>query len=69
MTHPGMARRSRGNSMIKKLLGNPPKVINIGLSGFARDLSDRGVPVVHVDWSPPAGGNPKLRDLLSKLKS
>ena len=55
--------------MIKKLLSTQLQVINIGLNGFARDLKKKSVPVVHVDWSPPAGGNPRLRNLLSKLKS
>lgn len=44
-------------------------VVNIGLDGFAADLENQGVAVVRVDWSPPAGGDPKLADLLSKLES
>lgn len=52
---------------VKKLLEQPLKVINIGLEGFARDLDRRGVEVVHVDWTPPAGGDPELAKLLSKL--
>ncbi len=55
--------------MIQKLLTSKVEVINIGLEGFARDLKKQGVPIVHVDWSPPAGGNPKLLALLSKLNS
>ncbi len=49
------------------LLEKPLKVINVGLEGFARELERQGVAVVHVDWQPPAGGDPKLTDLLSKL--
>ncbi len=52
---------------VKNLLELPLKVINIGLEGFARDLDRHGVEVVHVDWTPPAGGDPELADLLSKL--
>jgi FdrA protein len=55
--------------MIGKLLASQIRVINIGLEGFARDLKNKSVPVVHVDWSPPAGGNARMRDLLSKLNS
>ena len=55
--------------MIGKLLKGPIRVVNIGLEGFFRDLEKRDVPAVHVDWTPPAGGNPKLRELLSKLGS
>src|SRR5437763_8999498 len=36
------------------LLGGPPRVVNIGLAGFARDLAGSGVAVVQVDWRPPS---------------
>ena len=49
------------------LLGQPLKVINVGLDGFAEELERQGVAVVRLDWRPPAGGDPKLADLLSKL--
>jgi len=52
---------------VDSLLNAPLRVINVGLEGFARDLGQQGVDVVHVDWSPPAGGDPKLADLLAKL--
>jgi hypothetical protein len=45
----------------------PPRVVNIGLAGFAEDLRRNGVPVVEVDWRPPAGGDERLRRLLAKL--
>ncbi len=49
------------------LLKKPVKVINIGLEAFAKELAGQAVPVVHVQWQPPTGGDPKLADLLSKL--
>ena len=49
------------------LLEQPIKVINVGLEGFAKELETQSVPVVHVQWAPPAGGDPKLAELLSKL--
>lgn len=49
------------------LLDGPPRVINVGLERFAEDLTRQGVTVQHVDWSPPAGGDARLADLLSKL--
>ena len=49
------------------LLDTPIKVINLGLESFAQDLARNGVEVVHLEWTPPAGGDPKLADLLSKL--
>ena len=54
---------------IAELLESDPTVINVGLDGFASDLRALGIAVVHVDWTPPAGGNPKLAALLSKLGS
>jgi FdrA protein len=51
------------------LMQGPLKVVNIGLDGFAQDLKSQGVEVQNVDWSPPAGGDPKLATLLSKLGS
>ena len=52
---------------IQSLLEEPVQVINVGLEGFARELEAQGVGVVQVDWTPPAGGDPTLADLLSKL--
>ncbi|MDQ4060193.1 MAG: hypothetical protein M3145_03700 [Pseudomonadota bacterium] len=43
------------------------KVVNIGLESFAEELAAAGVPVVQVEWTPPAGGDPELADLLSRL--
>ena len=54
---------------INDLLEKPLKVINIGLEGFAEELKQQGVETVQVDWTPPAGGDPKLANLLSKLGS
>ena len=51
------------------LLNEPLSVINIGLEGFARELAAQRVDVIQVDWAPPAGGDPKLADLLAKLGS
>src|SRR5882672_2626450 len=41
-----------------------PRVVNIGLAGFARDLAANGVPVVQVDWRPPS----RFHDLLAGLE-
>jgi hypothetical protein len=42
-------------------------VINIGLDAFARELEAKGVPVVQLDWSPPAARTAALRDALMRL--
>jgi FdrA protein len=49
------------------LLTSQVKVVNVGLESFAQDLAAADVPVIHVEWSPPAGGDPELADLVSKL--
>lgn len=51
------------------LLASPVRVINIGLSGFARDLASVGAAVAQVDWSPPAGGKPELLSALQKISA
>ena len=52
---------------IQELLDGPVSAVNIGLAQFARTLEGEGVAVVQVDWSPPAGGDRRLIDLLDKL--
>ena len=49
------------------LIQGSPRVINVGLSGFAEALAAQGVAVIQVDWSPPARGDADLATLLSKL--
>jgi hypothetical protein len=51
----------------QSLLTRKVKVVNVGLESFVRDLRDCGIDVVHVDWKPPAGGDPQMAALLSKL--
>ena len=49
------------------VLRTPPRVISMGLERLARALEDLAVPVVHLAWSPPAGGDPRLAGLLDRL--
>jgi uncharacterized protein DUF1116 len=49
------------------LSGGAPRVVNIGLELFGAELARRGVPVAHVDWRPPAGGDTRLTALLARL--
>jgi FdrA protein len=44
-----------------------PIVISIGVQGFAESLLEQEAPVVQVDWSPPAGGDKEMADLLDLL--
>jgi FdrA protein len=50
------------------LLEAPPRVINLGLSSFAQSLEQQDCQVLHVDWRPPAGGDPRLLEVLGKLR-
>ncbi len=50
------------------LLQPPLKVINLGLSWFAEALTRQEVPVLQVDWRPPAGGDQRLLEVLKKLQ-
>jgi len=50
------------------LLADGPRVVNVGLEMFASNLAARGASVVHVEWSPPAGGDSRLAGLLEKLR-
>ena len=53
--------------MTPDLLKRPIEVVNVGLAGFAEDLASQHVPVVQVDWTPPARGNAELMALLGAL--
>jgi hypothetical protein len=43
------------------------RVINMGIDSFSEDLRKAEVPVIQMDWRPPAGGNRKLIALLDSL--
>src|SRR3954471_18500344 len=50
---------------MSRLLAGPLRVVNVGLTGFARDLTASGVPGVQVDWRPPS----RLQEVLSRLEA
>lgn len=51
------------------MLNDPLSALNVGLESFAESLTVQEVPVVHVDWRPPAGGNEQLMSILDRMKS
>jgi hypothetical protein len=51
----------------EELLHRALVVVNLGLKGFAASLEQQGVEVVQVDWTPPAGGDKEMQDLLDQL--
>jgi len=57
-----MTTETKGN-----LLHLPLVVINVGLKDFAENLEQQDVKVIQVDWSPPAGGDPEMIELLNDL--
>jgi hypothetical protein len=49
------------NPKTNDLFGKPLTVVNVGLASMAHAVSAQNVPVVDVDWQPPAEGVPRLR--------
>ncbi len=52
---------------LEEFLQEGPIAVNIGVADFADALEAQGAPVVRVTWTPPAGGDPELMDLLDQL--
>jgi hypothetical protein len=52
---------------LERFLQSPLIVIAMGLRDFVESLQEQGVEVVQVDWTPPAGGDAEMADLLEKL--
>ncbi|MGE5542402.1 MAG: DUF1116 domain-containing protein, partial [Bacillota bacterium] len=52
---------------IERLFGQKLRIVNLGNPGFATDLEGLGVDVTHVDWEPPARGEPHLIAALERL--
>ncbi len=50
------------------LLTAPLSAVNVGLESFTESLTAQNVPVVQVDWRPPAGGNERLMGILARMK-
>jgi hypothetical protein len=46
---------------INDLFGKPISVINVGLGSMTEAVNTQGVPVIDVDWKPPAEGVPRLQ--------
>ncbi|TCZ75735.1 acyl-CoA synthetase FdrA [Paenibacillus albiflavus] len=53
---------------ITKLLNGKPGVVNVGLKKFVNAVTSYGGSAVHFDWRPVAGGNERMRKILSLLK-
>lgn len=55
------------DSGFQSLLTGGIVAVNLGLKEFAESLDRQGVDVVHVEWTPPAGGDQEMIDLLDTL--
>ena len=54
-------------TQIDELLHTPLVVINLGVRMLSENLEAQGAEVVQVDWTPPAGGDEEMLDLLDQL--
>ena len=52
---------------VTTLLQATPVFVNVGVREFGDSLTEAGFAVVQVDWSPPAGGDLKMAQLLDDL--
>ncbi|MEC9272287.1 MAG: hypothetical protein VYB63_05140 [Chloroflexota bacterium] len=52
---------------IDQLLSSPIQAINVGVEDFAENLESQEVEVVHVSWTPPAGGDPEIIAILDQI--
>ncbi len=51
----------------RELLRDDPVFINIGVAEFAESLRREGYEAINLRWSPPAGGDREIAELLDKL--
>jgi len=52
---------------IDQLLSSPVQAINLGVEDFADNLEAQGAQVIHVSWTPPAGGDPEIIAILDQV--
>ena len=52
---------------IGDLLASEIRIVNVGLESFAVQLETLGAAVIHVRWSPPAGGDVRRAVLIATL--
>ncbi len=65
---PRTASAAAGGSPPPPLLSERPRVVNVGLARFADSLRTQGVPVIDLDWRPPAERDRAMLELLEKLE-
>ena len=63
----GKDRQMEQGTGIDRLLASPIAAINLGVEDFAENLEAQDAQVVHVNWTPPAGGDPEIIAILDKI--
>jgi len=48
-------------------LADSVDAINLGVQDFAENLDAQGAQVIHVNWTPPAGGDPEIIAILDQI--
>jgi len=52
---------------MKKILGEDPVFINLGLTIFSEALIEQGAHVINVNWRPPRKTPSDIEDILKKV--
>ena len=52
---------------LEKLFSTQIVAINVGVQDFGEALEEQDTSVIYVEWSPPAGGDQEMIDLLDKF--
>jgi hypothetical protein len=52
---------------LQDVMETKPVFVNVGVRDFGDSLRAAGYEVVQLDWSPPAGGDQKIAELLDDL--
>lgn len=60
-------KQSEDLAKVSELISSAPKVINVGLTGFADTVQENGGQVVQYQWAPIAGGDKRLAKILDEL--
>jgi FdrA protein len=59
---------SRDPQVDLESLTAPIVAVNLGLELFAASLVEQGALAIHVEWSPPAGGDDRLMAILERMR-
>ena len=52
---------------VSGLLKGMPNVVSMGLASFTASIASQGARALHVEWAPPAGGDPAALEALDSL--